>query len=122
MGLLHMLTDDDDEAEWNDYLAFVGSEAFGSLLAGLPFGSNISAASRGFGGGGVLGSTLELPFQLFNQAQQGENDPAMRKAVGETIGLVTGLPSTATMRALEGAIDDEKGLSDALFGHNPLAN
>lgn len=120
MGLLHMVVE--DEAEWDDYLAFVGSEAFGSLLSGLPFGSNISAASRGFGGGGVLGSTLELPFQLYNQAQQGENDPALRKAVGETIGLATGLPSTATMRALESAMDDEKGLSDALFGHNPLTD
>ncbi|MDA8747624.1 hypothetical protein N9M66_05385 [Litoreibacter sp.] len=63
---------------------------------------------------------LEQPARLFKQIAQFENDAALRRAVGDTIGLVTGLPSTAAMRAIEGAISDDVPLSEAVFGSNPL--
>jgi hypothetical protein len=113
---------DDEEAAAEDYVEFVTSEAFGSFLSGLPFGSSINAASRGYDAGGVMGSAIEAPFDLYRQAIQGENDAGLRRAVGNAIGLVTGLPTAASMRAIEGAMDEEKGLSEALFGRNPVTN
>ena len=52
---------------------------------------------------------------------QGENDKAARSAFGSGVGAVTGLPTTATLRAIEGLVgDDEQTWADMFFGKNPL--
>ena len=111
--------DDEDDLSWG---AFVLREAVKAPFAAVPFVRDAVSAFSGFGGGGVYGSVAEIPARLYGQIEQGEVDGPLLKAVGDGVGLVTGLPSTAASRALAPLIDgDDVTPAEMLFGRNPLA-
>jgi hypothetical protein len=121
MALLYsMILDEEDEVTREDYVKFITSETAGAVVGGVPFVRDAASAFRGFGGGGVYGSVAEVPARVYTQAMQGEADTALIRSLGDLFGVVTGLPSTATVRALQGAFDESTSPAEALFGSNPL--
>lgn len=120
MALLYALIADDDWDE-EDLQAFMLRETGSAVFGGIPFVRDAVSAFSGFGGGGVYGSVLEVPARLWTQAVQGENDPALRRAIADAVGIATGLPSTAGIRVIEQALSDEDPpMAEMLFGSNPL--
>lgn len=123
MGLFYSLMDDlgEDEAENEDIRRFMAEEVGMAVVGGVPFVRDMASALRGYGGGGVYGSVMEIPANAFKQSLQWENDPAFRRAWSDVVGTMTGLPSTASMRAIEGAVaGDDVPMSEWAFGSNPL--
>lgn len=121
MALLYSLVFDDDEDEPEDYANFIATETAMSVIGGVPFVRDIGTAFQGYGAGGVLSSVLELPADFYAQTAQGENDKALRRVLSDTIGVSTGLPTTAFMRALEqGLLGEEGSPAEAIFGSNPI--
>jgi len=119
MALMYGLMTDEDEPE--DYPRFIGREIGSAVFGGVPFVRDAAGAFNGYGGGGVYGSVLEVPANLYQQATQMENDRALRRAIGDVVGIATGLPTTATLRGMEWIADpDEVSPAEALFGSNPL--
>lgn len=121
MGLAYSLLTDDEENE--DIAAFVAKEIGGSMVGGIPFVKESVGAFNGYGAGGVLGSALEIPYQVGVQVMQGENDKNLRRSIADAVGFGTGLPTTQTMRIIEEIIEGDDGsLAEAAFGRNPLAD
>ena len=120
MSLMYELWDDDDETD--DMLKNVMKETGMSMVGGFPIVRDMASyLSSGFGGGGMYQTVGELPGRIWTQVQQGENDKAFRGAVSQGIGLVTGLPTTASMRVIEGVIDsDDRSWAEMFLGSNPL--
>lgn len=120
MSLMYELWDDDDEAD--DLVKNVMKETGMSIVGGFPIVRDMASyLSSGFGGGGMYQTVGELPGRIWTQVQQGENDKAFRGAVSQGVGLVTGLPTTASMRLIEGVIDsDDRSWADMFLGSNPL--
>jgi hypothetical protein len=110
----------DEEVEEEEVMKFIAIEAGMSVIGGVPVAREIASAFRGYGGGGVLGGTLELPSRAFRQAVQGENDRALRSAIADTAGAATGLPSTMAMRIIEYLLNDDVPLAELFLGKNPL--
>lgn len=120
MGLMWSLMDDDDEP--GDLLKFTLKETGMAMVGGLPFVRDmVGFASEGFGAGGMVETIGAIPGRIWRQALQGENDRAFRKAVADGVGAVTGLPTTATLRAIEGAVgEDDMTWAEMFLGKNPL--
>ena len=106
----------------DDMLKNVMKETGMSMVGGFPIVRDMASyLSSGFGGGGMYQTVGELPGRIWTQVQQGENDKAFRGAVSQGIGLVTGLPTTASMRVIEGVIDsDDRSWAEMFLGSNPL--
>ena len=121
MGLAYsLLTDDEDE---EDVFAFIAKETAAAALGGIPFVRESFSAFNGYGAGGVLSSALEIPADVWTQISQGENDKAFRRAIADSIGLGTGLPTTQSIRVIEEIIaGDDGSIAEAAFGRNPLAD
>jgi hypothetical protein len=121
MALMYsLILDDEDEP---DYAAFFGREVSAAIFGGMPFVRDAAAAFTGFGGGGVYGSVGELPYRVWQQTvnQDWENDAALRRAIGDLVGTTTGLPTTASLRLIEGVVDeDDRPFAEALVGRNQL--
>jgi hypothetical protein len=119
-----MTDDEDDEDIRNFMLTELGSAAIG----GVPFARDAYGAFLGYGGGGIYGSVLEVPSSIAVQVGQGEADRAFWRSITQGMGVLTGLPTTAGQRAIEGALSaagrtqEETPISEAIFGYNPLAN
>ncbi|WP_323008533.1 hypothetical protein [Paracoccus sp. (in: a-proteobacteria)] len=127
MGLLYAAMaagDDDDELEREKIFTWVLGETVGAVVGGIPLVRDAWSvmSNPAATGGGVYGSITEIPARLVQQAAQGENDKALRRAVADAVGLATGLPSTAAMRPIEELLEDsdERSLIEALMGRNPL--
>ncbi len=127
MGLLYAAMaagDDDDELEREKIFTWVLGETVGAVVGGIPIARDAWSvmSNPAATGGGVYGSITEIPARLVQQAAQGENDKALRRAVADAVGLATGLPSTAAMRPIEELLEDsdERSLIEALMGRNPL--
>ena len=119
MALMYGLMTDEEEPE--DYARFIGREIGSAVFGGIPFVRDAASAFSGFGAGGVYGSVGEIPYRVYQQVSQGENDRALRRAIGDVVGITTGLPSTAILRGIEGVVaPDETSPAEALFGSNPL--
>lgn len=122
MALMYaVFADDDDEL---NPAAFFGREISAAVFGGLPFVRDAAAAFTGYGGGGVYGSVGELPYRVWQQTvnQDWENDAALRRAIGDLVGTTTGLPTTASLRLIEGIVDeDDRPFIEALVGRNQLA-
>jgi len=118
MGLLWELLDDDDETD--DLNEFLLREIGTGVVAGVPLVRDAAGAFNGYGGGGVYGAVTEVPANFYVQALQGENDRALRRSISDVVGIVTGLPTTAALRAIEAAADSDVSISEALLGINPL--
>lgn len=117
MGLLYAsINEDDEDDEW---LKFMMEETGSALTGGLPFFRDVHAAAKGFSGGTYSSATGALG-ELVKQTTQGEWDRALAKALTNTIGIVTGLPSTSTFRLVDAILDDDKGIFDAMYGYNPM--
>ena len=121
MGLIYSLQaggDEDDEALQKFLMAEVGM----AVVGGVPLVRDAANAFRGYGEGGTYGSVMASAGKAANQLAQMENDRAARRAMADLIGLVTGLPTTATLRAYEGILNEDGDGSafEALFGTNPL--
>lgn len=119
MGLIWDLLDDDDEE--GEMQAFMLKEVGAAMVGGIPIVRDAYSAFQGYGGGGVYGSVLEVPANVYKQAVQGENDKGLRRALGEVVGLMTGLPTTATLRGIEAAIDEDTSIVEGVLGNNPLS-
>lgn len=109
--------DDDDD----DLKGFLLRETGSAVVGGIPIIRDVYSALTGFGGGGIYGSVADAPARLLTQAAQGENDAALRRAIADSVGMITGLPTTGPMRAIEGALSEDVPMSEALLGRNPLA-
>jgi hypothetical protein len=110
---------DDDEAE--ELQNFLIKETVGSVLGGVPFVRESVGAFNGYGAGGVLSSALEIPANIMIQASQGDNDKQFRRAIADSLGIMTGMPTTQTMRIIEELLEGDKGsIVEATIGRNPL--
>lgn len=112
------LGDDDDD---DDLKGFLLRETGSAVVGGIPIIRDAYSALMGYGGGGIYGSVADAPARLLTQVAQGENDAALRRAIADSVGMITGLPTTGPMRAIEGALSEDVPLSEALLGRNPLA-
>jgi len=112
------LGDDDDD---DDLKGFLLRETGSAVVGGIPIIRDAYSALMGYGGGGIYGSVADAPARLLTQVAQGENDAALRRAIGDSVGMITGLPTTGPMRAIEGALSDDVPMSEALLGRNPMA-
>ena len=126
MALAYSLMTDDEEPE--DLQAFMITELGSAMIGGVPFARDAYGALLGYGGGGIYGSVLEVPSDIARQVGQGEADRAFWRAWASGLGVLTGLPTTASIRAIEGTLsaagqtEEEVPISEAIFGYNPLAN
>lgn len=113
------LTDEDDP---EDYAKFLLKETGMAMIGGLPLVRDfVGGAVNGYGSGGMYQTVGEIPARILTQMMQGDNDKAARSAFGSGVGAVTGLPTTATLRAIEGMVgDDDQSWADMFFGKNPL--
>lgn len=118
MALAYDLYDEDDED--GEFAEFVMAETASALVGGVPFVRDAVGAAKGFDGGGVFGAGLSAAGNMWIQLEQGENDRQLRRAVGDMVGVSTGLPTTQSLRLIEGALDNDKPAAEALFGSNPL--
>lgn len=116
--LWYALSDDDDD---DDLKGFLLRETGSAVVGGIPIIRDAYSALMGYGGGGIYGSVADAPARLLTQVAQGENDAALRRAIADSVGMITGLPTTGPMRAIEGALSEDVPLSEALLGRNPLA-
>ena len=98
-------------------------ETFGAGFGGIPFVRESVSSFNGYGAGGVLASALETPAKVMTQIAQGDNDKSLRRSVGDAIGLMTGMPTTQSMRIIEEVIEGSDGsIAEALIGRNPLGD
>lgn len=120
MAVLWGALTDEDEPE--DYAKFLLKETGMAMVGGLPLVRDfVGGAVNGYGSGGMYQTVGEIPARILTQIMQGENDKAARSAFGSGVGAVTGLPTTATLRAIEGLVgDDDQTWADMFFGKNPL--
>lgn len=120
MAVLWGALTDEDEPE--DYAKFLLKETGMAMVGGLPLVRDfVGGAVNGYGSGGMYQTVGEIPARILTQVMQGENDKAARSAFGSGVGAVTGLPTTATLRAVEGMVgDDDQTWADMFFGKNPL--
>lgn len=120
MAVLWGALTDEDEPE--DYAKFLLKETGMAMVGGLPLVRDfVGGAVNGYGSGGMYQTVGEIPARILTQLMQGENDKAARSAFGSGVGAVTGLPTTATLRAIEGMVgDDDQTWADMFFGKNPL--
>ena len=120
MAVLWGALTDEDEPE--DYAKFLLKETGMAMVGGLPLVRDfVGGAVNGYGSGGMYQTVGEIPARILTQIMQGENDKAARSAFGSGVGAVTGLPTTATLRAIEGMVgDDDQTWADMFFGKNPL--
>ena len=110
---------DDDEAD--ELRNFLMKEAVGSVFGGVPFVRESVGAFNGYGAGGVLSSALEIPANIMIQASQGDNDKQFRRAIADSVGIMTGMPTTQFMRIIEELLEGDKGsIVEATIGRNPL--
>ena len=118
-GIVYALMADDEDDE--DIAKFLLTETGSALVGGMPFIRDAYSGLMGYGGGGIYGTLSEAPSNFIRQVAQGENDTALRRSIADMIGMVTGLPTTGPMRAIEGGLSEDVPLSEAIFGRNPLA-
>lgn len=120
MGLMWAMLDDDDEPE--DLLKYTLEETGMSMVGGFPIIRDVwGFATEGRGAGGMHETIGAIPGKFWQQMAQGENDKAFRRSAGDGVGLVTGLPTTATMRMIEGLIgEDDMTWAEMFLGKNPL--
>ena len=81
-------------------------ETANSVAAGIPFVREVPSAAFGSGNTAIGGLSKDL-FTLYVQAQQGEMDPALRKAFVNSFGTIFHLPASQTNRLLEALIDED---------------
>lgn len=128
MGLLYAAMaagdDEDDEITREKFALWLAGETFGTVIGGFPLARDAWTGFSEFGDtGGVLGSALAIPSEIYKQVVQGENDRGLRRAVGDAVGMATGLPTVATLRPIEELLDEDGGsIMGALLGFNPLTN
>jgi hypothetical protein len=120
MMLMYAWLSDDDEPE--DYLTFMMKETGAAVFGGVPFVREMWSGTQGFDTGGVIGATLKIPSTLIEQfwEQDGGLDRGGRRAAADAVGTLTGLPSTAALRAINGVLEFDAGY--AIMGYNPLEN
>lgn len=122
MGIMYALASDEDEPE--DLLHYLLKETGMSMAGGLPIIRDMFGfALEGRGAGGMQETIGAIPGRIWQQASQGENDRQFRKSVMDGVGLVTGIPTTATSRVIEGLIgEDDVSWFEMFIGRNPLTD
>ena len=128
MGIAYalMADGDDDDEKMEKLFTWMATETVGTVVGGLPLvrdGWSVMSNPAATGGG-VYGSITEMPARIVQQVSQGENDPALRRALADAFGTITGLPTTAVMRPIEEMLkeNDERSWMKALMGRNPIAD
>lgn len=101
-----VLPDEDDEETW---VGFLAKESALSAVGGLPFVRDLAGPVQGYGAGGAYGSVGETFGRFGTQMWQGEFDKAARTATADLIGIATGLPTTSSLRLIEGALATNDG-------------
>jgi hypothetical protein len=98
-GTLPGMGDDDDE-DWASYLA---RETALSIMSTVPVLRDVGSMLGGFTAGGAYGSAMDtIISRPAVQIGQGEVDAALLKAVSNSIGALTGLPSAQANRVIDG--------------------
>lgn len=95
----------EDEDEPADWAAWLAKRTLFSGMSTLPGFRELSGAMQGYGGGGVLGSSVEVIARPFTQAGQGEVDKAAVKAFVDAAGVMLHLPSAQTKNIIEGIFE-----------------
>lgn len=95
----------EDEDEPADWAAWLAKQTLFSGMSTLPGFRELSGAMQGYGGGGVLGSSIEVIARPFTQAGQGEVDKAAVKAFVDAAGVMLHLPSAQTKNIIEGIFE-----------------
>lgn len=128
MGIAYalMADGDDDDEKMEKLFTWMATETVGTVVGGLPLvrdGWSVMSNPAATGGG-VYGSITEMPARIVQQVSQGENDPALRRALADAFGTITGLPTTAVMRPIEEMLkdNDERSWMKAIMGRNPIAD
>ena len=128
MGIAYALMagGDDDDEKMEKLFTWMATETVGTVVGGLPLvrdGWSVMSNPAATGGG-VYGSITEMPARIVQQVSQGENDPALRRALADAFGTITGLPTTAVMRPIEEMLkdNDERSWMKAIMGRNPIAD
>ena len=128
MGIAYalMADGDDDDEKMEKLFTWMATETVGTVVGGLPLvrdGWSVMSNPAATGGG-VYGSITEMPARIVQQVSQGENDPALRRALADAFGTITGMPTTAFMRPIEEMLkdNDERSWMKAIMGRNPIAD
>jgi len=90
--------DDEEPADWAAWLA---KQTLFSAMSTLPGFRELSGAMQGYGGGGVLGSSIEVMARPFIQAGQGDYDKSAVKAFTDAAGITLHLPSAQIKNIIE---------------------
>jgi hypothetical protein len=95
-----------EEDDPEEILLAAMKESALSIAAGIPFVRELPVAAYGSGNTPIGALSKDL-FTLYVQAQQGEMDPALRKAFINSFGTLFHLPASQTNRLLEALIDED---------------
>jgi len=99
----------DDEAEWDEWLAFIAKRGGLEVLSTVPGVAQFGTELRGYDAKNVVGRAAELAAGFIHQVEQGELDrPAVKSGIN-LVGTVTGLPSAQTNRTLDALWDAAEG-------------
>lgn len=105
IGLLRNMIPDDEE-EIPGYLA---EETLYTVMSTMPIVREAASALGGFQGGGVLGSFFNDVAKVKTQAEQGEVDAPLLKALNNVGGVLFKYPSSQTNRVFENLWKDMNG-------------
>ena len=93
----------DDDEDW----AWWGAKRVAEQVAStVPIIREIPAATKGYGGGGIIGTLAGSPADVLTQIDQGEADKTLAKTVVRMFGLMFGYPSVLINRIID-AVDEE---------------
>ncbi|KPK74248.1 MAG: hypothetical protein AMJ84_00225 [Acidithiobacillales bacterium SM23_46] len=101
------LPEEDDEGdELKRWAKWTAAATADSIVSGIPFVREIP--SQRYGSGSTpIGAFAKDLFNVWVQAEQGEADEALRKALVNAVGTATHLPSSQTNRVLDAIWDED---------------
>lgn len=103
-AIMGRLPDDEDDEDLG-WPAFLARETALGTVAMLPFARDVAGPLQGFSAGGAYGGiteTISTPIlRGFVAADEGEINLSLIKSVVNALGLMTGLPSTASNRVID---------------------
>ncbi len=101
--------EDDDGLDAMDVLKWAGKETGLTMIGVIPFANMLGSELQGFRGGVPLTDAVKRIGQTVNQAEQGEMDKAMVRALSDTLGILTGFPSGQANVAIDAFWRDQEG-------------
>lgn len=100
----------EDEDEPEDWAKWIAKQTLFSAMSTVPGFRELSGAMQGYGGGGVLGASIEVIARPFIQAAQGDADKPAVKAFVDAAGVLLHLPSSQAKNVIDGIFDADMSL------------